>query len=71
MRTFLLRALLAFGVGLTVIVGASAMVGPGIIDKATTNLSPSVREVGYSRGCRIVPKCDRHGKNCVQAKVCL
>jgi hypothetical protein len=70
MRTFLLPAVLAFGVGLTGIVGASAMVGPGIIDKTTTNLSPSVREVGYSRGCRLVPKCDRHGQNCVQTQVC-
>jgi hypothetical protein len=66
MRTFLLPALLAFGVGLTGIVGASAMVGPGV-NKAASNLSPSVREV---RGCRIVPKCDPHGKNCVQAEVC-
>jgi hypothetical protein len=66
MRTFLLPALLVFGVGLTGIVGASAMVDPGI-NKAAANLLPSVREV---RGCRIVPKCDPHGKNCVQAEVC-
>jgi hypothetical protein len=66
MRTFLLPALLAFGVGLTGIVGASAMICPGI-NKAATNLLPSVQEV---RGCRIVPKCDQHGKNCVQAEVC-
>jgi hypothetical protein len=67
MRTFLLPALLAFGVGVTGIVGASATVRPGVINKGATNLSPSVREV---RGCRIVPKCDQHGKHCVQAEVC-
>ena len=68
MRTLLLPALFALGVGLTGTVSASAMTGPGIINKAATNFSPRVRQVTHQ--CRVVTKCDRDGKNCQNVDVC-
>jgi len=68
MRMLLLPALFALGVGLTGIVGASATVGPGIVNKAATNFSPRVRQVTHQ--CRVVTKCDQNGKNCHNVDVC-
>lgn len=68
MRTLLLPALFALGVGLTGTVSASAMIGPGIINEAATNFSPRVRQVTHQ--CRVVTKCNRNGKNCRTVDVC-
>lgn len=68
MRKLLLPALLALGVGLAGTVGASAMIGPGIVNKAATNFSPRVRQVTHQ--CRVVTKCDRNGNNCHPVDVC-
>jgi hypothetical protein len=68
MRTLLLPALFALGIGLTGIVSASASIGPSIINKAATNFSPRVRQVTHQ--CRVVTKCDQHGKNCHTVDVC-
>lgn len=67
MRT-LLPALFALGIGFTGIVGASAMVGPGTINTATTNFSPRVQQV--TRECRLVTQCDQNGKNCHTVNKC-
>jgi hypothetical protein len=67
MRTLLLPALFALGVGLTGTVSASAMIGPGIVNKAATNFS-RVRQVTHQ--CRVVTKCDKNGKNCRTVDVC-
>lgn len=66
MRTLLLPALFALGVGLTGIVGASAAIGPSIIN--AMNFSPRVRQVTYE--CRTVMKCDKNNRNCVPTQVC-
>jgi len=68
MRTLLLPALFALGVGLTGIVSASAMIGPGSINKAAADFSPRVRQVTHQ--CRVVTKCDKNGKNCRTVDVC-
>ena len=68
MRTLLLPALFALGVGLTGTVSASALIGPGIINKAAINFSPRVRQVTHQ--CRVVTKCDQNGKNCQNVDVC-
>lgn len=68
MRKLLLPALVAFGVGLTGSAGASALIGPGSINKAAPNFSPRVQQVTHQ--CRIVTKCDRNGKNCHDVDVC-
>jgi hypothetical protein len=68
MRTLLLATLLAFGVGLTGIGSASAMMGSGIINKAASNLSPRVQQVTHQ--CRAKTVCDNNGKNCHTVDVC-
>lgn len=68
MRKLLLPALLTFGVGLTGVASASAIIGPGILNKTATNFSPRVRQVTHQ--CRIVTKCDKNGKNCHDVDVC-
>jgi hypothetical protein len=68
MRILLLPALFALGVGLTGTVSASALISPGIINKAAINFSPRVRQVTHQ--CRVVTKCDQNGKNCQNVDVC-
>ena len=62
MRMLLLSALLAFGVGLTGTVSASATNSPIVASKAATNFSPRVRLA--AKGCR--EECDQNGDNCHQ-----
>jgi hypothetical protein len=62
MRNLLMSSLLAFGVGLTGIIGASAMIGPGSMNKAATNSSPRVWPA--TEQCRAKTVCDDHGQNC-------
>lgn len=68
MRTFMLSALFAFGIGIPGIVSASAMVGPGILNANAANFSPRLRQVTHE--CRVVTKCDKDGKNCQAVDVC-
>ena len=68
MRTLLLPALCALGVGLNGIVSASAMIGPSIVNKDTMNFSPRVWQVTYE--CRTVMKCDKNNRKCVPTQVC-
>jgi hypothetical protein len=62
MRKLLLSALFAMGFILTGMVSASAVIGPGINNKAATNFSPRVRQA--AKGCREEEECDHDGKNC-------
>jgi hypothetical protein len=62
MRSLLILSLLAFGVSLTGIVGAAAMIGAGAINKAATNSSP--RAWLATHQCRAKTVCDDHGQNC-------
>lgn len=68
MRTFLLSALFAFGIGIAGIVSATAMVGPGILSATAANFSPRLQQVTHE--CRVVTKCDKDGKNCQTFDVC-
>lgn len=68
MRNLLLSTLLAVGVGLIGTGGASAMMGPGILNKAASNFSPRVRQVTHQ--CRAKTVCDSNGKNCHTVDVC-
>jgi hypothetical protein len=67
-RTLLLPALFALAASLIGTVGASAMIGPGITNKAVTNLSPRVLHATHQ--CRVATKCDKNGKNCSTFDVC-
>jgi hypothetical protein len=62
MRSLLIPSLLAFGVALTGMVSASAMIGPGVTNKAATNSSPRVWLATHQ--CRAKTVCDDHGQNC-------
>ena len=62
MRTLALVMLLAFEIGLTGTVGASATMDPGIASKTAKNFSPRLRLA--AKGCR--EECDQNGNNCRQ-----
>ncbi len=68
MRTFLLSALFAVGTGIAGIVGASAMVGPGMLNTTAATFSPRLRQVTHQ--CRVVTKCDKDGQNCHTYDAC-
>ncbi len=60
MQKLLMPALLAFGVGFTGIVSASATTSTGITIMAATNASPSVRLAAH----RCKARCDENRKHC-------
>jgi hypothetical protein len=62
MRALLLPALFVFGFGLTGMLNASNVTGPGIINKNVTNFSPRVQQATHQ--CRAATVCDDNGKNC-------
>lgn len=61
MRTLLLSALIAFGLGM-------AGTEPGMIDGGAANLSPRVQQVTHQ--CRAATVCDDNGKNCHTVDKC-
>ncbi|MGO9135187.1 MAG: hypothetical protein ACLP8A_14240 [Methylovirgula sp.] len=62
MRALLLPALFAFGFGLTGLLNAASVTGPGIIDKGMTTFSPRVQQATHQ--CRAATVCDDNGENC-------
>jgi hypothetical protein len=62
MRALLLPAFFVFGFGLTGMVNATSVIGPGIINKGVTNFSPRVQQATHQ--CRAATVCDDNGKNC-------
>jgi hypothetical protein len=68
MRAPLLPALFALGFGLTGMVNASSVTGPGIINNGATNFSPRVQQATHQ--CRAETECDENGKNCYTVDRC-
>lgn len=62
MQKLLFPVLLAFGVGLSGIVTASAPISPGVTNSAASKASPRLRLA--AKACR--EDCDQNGDNCHQ-----